>query len=193
VERQAIQRWTGLLVPPELVGTHIGAPTAHTTGRTSDLSFRAVTALFGHAGIEWDITTCTPAELDQLRGWAGLYRELRYLLHSGDVVRADGPDDVWLHGVVAADRREAVFCHVRTTTGPAAGGLRVRLPGLDPDTRYQVTRRDEAGPARLLGIAPPPWWALGRTEVRGAVLEQVGLPMPVMGPGQAVLLHVLAV
>ena len=26
LERQAIQRWTGLLVPPELVGSHVGPP-----------------------------------------------------------------------------------------------------------------------------------------------------------------------
>jgi len=35
LERQAIQRWTGLLVPPELVGAHVGPPVAHTTGRTA--------------------------------------------------------------------------------------------------------------------------------------------------------------
>lgn len=192
LERQAIQRWTGLLVPPELIGAHIGPPVAHTTGRTGDLPFRALTALLAHAGIEWDITSCTAAELDQLRAWSALYRELRGLLHTGEVVRADGPDDTWLHGVVAPDRREAVFCHVRLTTGRAAGGPRAVLPGLDPALRYRVIRRDDVGGAYPLGLQPPPWWSRGRTEHVGAVLEQVGLPMPVLGPGQAVLLHVLA-
>src|SRR6266542_1136250 len=56
LERQTIQRWTGLFLPPELIGTHVGPPRAHTTGRVHDLSFRAATALFGHAGIEWDVT-----------------------------------------------------------------------------------------------------------------------------------------
>ncbi len=192
LERQAIQRWTGLLVPPELVGTHVGPPIAHTTGRTGDLSFRALTSLFGHAGIEWDITSCTPAELDQLRSWTALYRELRGLLHTGDVVRTDGTDEAWLHGVVATDRSEAVFCYARLATGATAGGPRVRLPGLDPTTRYRVTRRNDAGPARPAGIASPPWWTRGSTEGLGASLEHVGLPLPVLGPGQAVLMHVVA-
>ena len=41
LERQTIQRYTGLLVPPELFGAHIGSDQAHTTGRRHDLSFRA--------------------------------------------------------------------------------------------------------------------------------------------------------
>ena len=37
VERQRIQRWTSLLVPPEMLGAHVGGPVAHTTGRTHRL------------------------------------------------------------------------------------------------------------------------------------------------------------
>ena len=43
LERQHIQRWTQLLLPPELVGTHVGPPRSHTTGRTHDLAFRVAT------------------------------------------------------------------------------------------------------------------------------------------------------
>jgi hypothetical protein len=50
LERQSIQRWSGLVVPPELVGGHIGPTTSQTTARTHDLSFRAITALFGQFG-----------------------------------------------------------------------------------------------------------------------------------------------
>ena len=41
LERQTIQRRTGLLLPPELIGAHVGPPRSHTTGRVHDLSFRA--------------------------------------------------------------------------------------------------------------------------------------------------------
>jgi alpha-galactosidase len=61
LERQSINRWTQLLLPPELVGSHIGAVRSHTTGRTHDLTFRAGTALFGHLGIEWDLTRAREA------------------------------------------------------------------------------------------------------------------------------------
>ena len=33
LERQAIQRWTGVFLPPELLGAHVGAARSHTTGR----------------------------------------------------------------------------------------------------------------------------------------------------------------
>ena len=50
LERQTIQRWTAQVIPPELLGTHIGPTHGHQTGRTLELSMRAATALFGHAG-----------------------------------------------------------------------------------------------------------------------------------------------
>ena len=55
LERQTIQRYASMLIPPEVMGAHVGPPTAHTTGRTQTLAFRAATALFGHFGIEWNL------------------------------------------------------------------------------------------------------------------------------------------
>lgn len=192
VERQAIQRWTGLLLPPELVGSHVGPPRAHTTGRESDLGFRTLTALFGHAGLEWDIGTCSEAERARLAAWAGLYREIRPVLHSGDVVRIDHPDPgAWLHGVVAADRREAVFAYVRLDTSADAAAAPLRLAGLDPQLRYTVRQRDEAGLAHHVGGFPA-WRHAGSVTLTGAVLEAVGLGAPQLGPGQGVLLHLRA-
>jgi alpha-galactosidase len=194
VERQMIQRWTSALIPLELIGAHVGPPVAHTTGRATDLSFRCATALFGHAGIEWDITTCTPAELEQLTRWASLYRTMRPLLHSGEVVRADQVEDgIWLHGVVAADRSEGLYSYLRLETSPSATGGRIRLPGLDPQTRYVLTRRDEIGPVGMTQRKAPLWWAAGTVTARGSVLEQIGLPAPQVNPGQAIVLQVQAI
>lgn len=52
-----------------------------------------------------DVTELSFEHHEFLTTWTGLYKELRGLLHSGDVVRADHPDpSVWVHGVVAARR-----------------------------------------------------------------------------------------
>lgn len=193
LERQRIQTWTHLLVPPELVGSHIGPPRSHTTGRVFDLSFRAVTALFGSAGLEWDVMTCSAQEIEALQRWAALYKELRHLLHTGDVVRAVHPDPACLlHGVVAADRREAVFAYARLDTSVASVPGRLRLPGLDASTTYLVHRRDDAGEPHGASHTQPPWWSAGYTQASGAVLETVGLAAPLMHPGQAALLHLTA-
>jgi alpha-galactosidase len=193
VERQMIQRWTGLLLPPELVGAHVGPPAAHTTHRTTSLGMRTVTALFGHAGLEWDVTTCTGEEVERLRAWAALYRDVRGLLHSGDVVRADLTDPgALLHGVVGLDRREALFAYVRTVTSPEQYPGRLLLPGLDPDAVYVVERRDEAGVAPSVEKSSPSWWQRGRTTATGVVLGRVGLPAPRLDPEQAVVLQLRA-
>ena len=130
LERAAIQRWTSLLVPAELMGTHIGPATAHTTHRTLDLSFRMLVALQGHAGLEWDITHVHARRARALAAWSGLYRELRPLLHSGDLVRADLPEEQGLlvTGTVAAGRRGRRHTRVLRTHTRAVGGARAWSP-----------------------------------------------------------------
>lgn len=190
LERLAVQRWTGLLLPPELVGGHVGGPVSHTTGRVTDLAARCLTALLGHPGIEWDITGCTEEELDALARWTALYRELRPLLHSGDLVRADDPDPAeQLDGVVARDGREAVYRYARPVSSVRTHPGRVRLPGLRPDLRYRLRLREEAGVSAAVQRAAPGWTARGGAVASGRVLEHSGVHLPNLSPGGALLLH----
>jgi alpha-galactosidase len=177
LERQAIQRWTQLLLPPELIGSHVGPPRAHTTHRTQDLSFRVATALFGHFGFEWDIT-----EAPDLSDAVALYKRFRSLLHSGEVVRADHPDpSAFVHGVVGRD--EAIFAFVQLTTSALEVPGPTRFPGLTGPVRVTALN----APA-FAHKEPPPWLAEGLTTT-GEALERVGLQMPVLHPEQALLLH----
>ena len=192
IERTLIQRWTGLLLPPELVGAHVGPERAHTTGRATSLAMRTATALFGHAGLELDLVSCSDSDLAALGRWSALYRELRGLLHSGDVVRADLPDSgAVLHGVVSPGLEEALFCYSRLTTGESAQAPTLRLPGLDRRT-YVVDVREEAGAVAISG-SPPPWLAAARRgeplRLPGAALATAGLAAPNLQPGEALLIH----
>ncbi len=100
--RQPIQHWTGQLVAPEYLGAHVSAPFSHQTGRYMPLSIRCGTALFGHFGVEWDITRAGDDELAELAAWIRLYKQHRALLHS----RARGPDQhAGRHRVDAGRRR----------------------------------------------------------------------------------------
>lgn len=193
LERASIQRWTSLLVPAEVMGTHVGGPVAHTTHRTLDLPFRMLLALQGHAGLEWDLTRCTDDELGQLTRWAALYKELRGLLHTGVLGRDSADDDSLLvTGTVAPDRSQAVYTVVRLHTARRAVPGGVRFAGLDPDRSYAVRVRPEAGLPATLQIASPPWWeaALGDgLTLSGALLRDVGLALPVLAPAQGFLLH----
>lgn len=190
LERQSIEAGMGLLLPPEMIGSHIGAPTAHTTGRTHVLGFRAGTAFFSHLGIEWDLTSAAERDQQALATWIAAHKEHRALLHTGTVVHADTPDpSLWVHGVVAQDRAEAVFAVVTLGTSATSPPGRLRLPGLDPDAVYDL-RPLPPGDAAAHGdaIYPVPWWTAG-TRLSGRTLAAVGVQAPSLFPERLVLLH----
>lgn len=192
LERQTIQRGASMLVPPELMGAHIGPPRAHTTGRTHRLSFRAVTALTGHLGIEWNLLELDADELDRLRGWVALHRRHRPLLHGGDVVRFD-PDDPdspssFAGGVYAADRSEALVVVAQLRTAMSLQPDPLRLPGLDPDARYRVTLAAPAGGVHGPARHQPEWTRTGLV-VSGRQLAAHGLQLPALHPETAVVVH----
>ncbi|MFN4000687.1 alpha-galactosidase [Microcella sp.] len=194
LERQQIQRWTGLLLPPELVGSHVGAPTSHTTRRTHTLAFRGATALFGHMGIEWDLRAASQAEREELSAWVALYKEIRPIVHTGTAVHIDYPDPAyWAHGYVSLDRSTAVFSFVAMETLVSTQPGRVRLSGLDPASTYRIepVRLSEAALTRTAD-GPPAWWTTP-TAVRGDILATVGLQAPMLYPEQALVFRLTRV
>lgn len=189
-DRIDLQRWTGLLVPPEMQGTHIGAEQAHTTHRVSTLDFRAATAVWGNLGVELDLNRIDDATFERTRAWVATHKELRGLLHSGDVVHADTDPSVRLEGVVSADRRSAVFQFAvldRPAVWPPA---RLRLPGLDPNTVYEVS---ELAPGERVPHTQRPPWMAGALRLPGRVLAEVGVEPPSLDVDRSVLLRLDAV
>ncbi len=179
----AIQRWTGQLMAPEYLGAHVSAPVNHQTGRSLPLDFRAAIAFFGDFGIEWDLTTADDAELDRLAAWVSLYRKHRELLHSGDTVRVDSPSDViWTHGVVAADRSDAVFAYLQLDE-QVADPPPFLVPGLDELRHYRADRL----------LPDDRDWRGDGLVVSGAVLRDVGLPAPARRPITATLVRLSGV
>lgn len=195
LERQRIQRWTGLLVPPEMMGAHIGPPTAHSTGRTHDLDFRAGTALFGHLGIEWNVAgpeASQPQARAALTDWVSLHRTHRALLHSGDVVRSDLPEPGrFLHGVVARDRSEAIYSLAAMASVQDNPVGLLRLPGLDPERTYRVNGMGPFQPRGRAMRATTAWWESG-VELTGRVLTLHGLQAPGLNPEEVLLIRVEA-
>jgi alpha-galactosidase len=193
LERQTIQRWTGLVLPPELVGSHVGPGTSHTTGRTHALSFRAITALFGHFGVEWDVRDLADQEREELRGVIAFYKANRALIHSGRAVRIDRPDDTdSAYGVLAHDGARGLFAYVTLATSPDEAPARLRIPGLDPDARYRVSLALPLDRSSLAGRSIPAWLHDGSVTMSGRALEVIGLAMPLLHPERALLLEVAA-
>ncbi|MFC6286173.1 alpha-galactosidase [Nocardioides sp. GCM10027113] len=186
VERQRIQRWTTLLVPPEMTGAHLGGPVAHTTGRSHALPFRAATALIGHYGIEWDLRAVGQTDRDQVAEWVALHKRMRPLVADGRLVRSDHPDPgCFVTGVVAADGAEGWWVVAQTERTVAQHQAPVLLEGLDPDARYRVTEETPDAPQHLADLAPR------RVDVvlTGRALAEVGVRLGVLAPETARVLR----
>ena len=189
LERQTIQRWTAQVIAPELLGTHIGPTHGHQTGRTLELSMRAITALFGHAGVEWNITEATPDERKHLATWAQYYKNNRGLLHSGKMVRVDYPEaHAYLHGVTAHDASRAIFAYVQLTPTVSIHPSPLKFPGLDQTANYVIKAVFPAGKPRFMLITPPEWMA-GIT-MSGSALSSIGVTAPILAPANAFLIEI---
>ena len=199
VERADIQRYTSLLVPPEMIGEHVGASPAHSTHRSTSQEMRMAMAFFGHMGIEWNLLKEPQADLDKLGVWVAEYKRHRADFATGTVVHGDeGDPAVRLDGVVSADKARAVYRFTQLTTSQTYPAAPVRLPGLDPDAVYRVTPLDMNRELKLNvtdgqslditnGQSPLGWWNANGVCLTGRVLQTYGIRPPSLHPAQAVL------
>lgn len=194
LERIPIQRWTELLIPPELVGSHIGPERAHTTGRHSDLGFRMAATLFASAGLELNILNCTAEEQRQLADWHRFYKRVRQTIHTGTLHHpATGEGGTELTGAVAQDRTHAIYRYARLQAAGSSGGVRIAFAGLDEEPLYRVDVVDAVPPATLRDVVAPGWYRDGSITLRGEALMRLGLVAPILNPSQAIVLELTAV
>ncbi|MEQ8968625.1 MAG: alpha-galactosidase [Azospirillaceae bacterium] len=191
LSRQAIQRGFLRFLPPEVMGAHIGPSPGHTTGRRLDIGLRAATALIGHMGLELDVRALDADERHAVAAAIAVYKEWRGVIHSGRVVRADSADPTLAaHGVVAPDRGRALFVVARTGDAPTRIAPPLALPGLDPDRAYRV-RLALPAPDDARMTTPVLEAIAGEGALLpGAALTTIGLRLPVLWPGTALVLAV---
>lgn len=183
LERQEIQAAFSIFFPPEVMGAHVGPAASHTTARRTSLQLRALTALFGHMGIEADIRTFSEAERSQLGGFLELYRELRPTLHGGRRLRQAPPDPGAIAFLVVGDATAlASVAQLQTPRSAGAGPLRLR--GLDPDATYRVRLINPPRRPRAAMKSVPALVAGETLRASGREIAAVGLPMPILRAGE---------
>ncbi len=185
IERQRIQRAFSIFFPPEVMGAHVGPADSHTTARTTSLELRALTALFGHFGIEADITRFSDRDREFLADAVALHKRLRPVLHGGRMARLEHGDPGLIAFSVAGD--DTVLVSVAQLETPrfspsaplplpalADGHWTARL--LNPRRRPEAVMKSVPGWARgELLAAPAQAW---RTQ---------GLPVGVLRAGEIAL------
>ena len=189
LDRLEIQKGLTTFIPPEMLGSHIGSPTCHTTGRKHALSFRASTAMFGWLGVEWNLLTLTDKERDGLRDAIAFHKEHRDHLHTSTFIRVDHPDDtIDIRGVLDPDFAYGLFSVSRLRSGPSNHSAPLRLP-VPEDSEYEVSIIHLGTPRWALHRALPEWVHNGGTVIEGRVLAQVGLPLPPLLPESSFLVQ----
>lgn len=193
VEREINQRYDSVVVPPEMLGEHVGKSPADSTGRATDLSMRTAMAFFGHLGIEWDLLRVPQEQIDALGVWVDAYKRYRTLFEHGTTVHADVADSMdpsgYVDGIVSQDRSQGVFRYTQLTMSRSYPAAPVRLPGLDPHALYRVEPLDASRDLTGIGTGQSPllWWEHGAI-LDGEALRRYGIRPPQMNPAHAVVL-----
>lgn len=173
IDRIRIQRAASMLMPPELLGAHVGPAPNPMTGRSLPMSFRVAVAFLGHLGIEADPGRLSAGERAVLARGIDAYKQHRDWMGRARLWRlseaGDDPDAALL---VSEDGARAVLRIARVSTPGRPLGARIRLAGLDPDANYAMTELALQG--------EPAEWPLG--EYSGRALMQTG---EVLDPGRA--------
>ena len=195
VERADIQRYTSLLVPPAMMGEHVGASPAHSTQRATSQELRMAMAFFGHMGIEWNLLKEPEDALAKLAVWVAEFKKHRDWFAIDTCVHADANDPaVRLDGMVMPSRDAAIYRFTQLATGQTYPAAPVRLPGLDPNRTYRVSPLDPS--LDLTGLANGQstlgWWNEDGVVMTGEALDRYGIRPPSLHPQQAVLLKAVA-
>lgn len=93
VSRLFMQWGVGHFFPSLSMGAHITASPNHQTGRETPLKFRIDTAMSARLGLEWDLRCLSDGERNALRHALNVYKELRPIIHQGDLWRIKSPID----------------------------------------------------------------------------------------------------
>jgi alpha-galactosidase len=148
IERLRIQWGTSLVYPVSSMGAHVSAVPNHQVGRVTSIDTRAAVAFFGVFGYELDPAALSELEHARVRAQIEWYVERREILQQGRFLRlrspfeGDGNETAWMS--VSPDRERALVGWYRVLAHALPGPGVLRLRGLDPAMRYQVTVWPEA-------------------------------------------------
>ena len=191
LDRILIQQGAQRLMPPEVLGTHIGSPTSHITRRDHSLAFRASTAFFGWLGIEWNLLDASLHERDRLASVVAQYKELRALLHTGATFREDHPDtNIIVHGVSAHDQSQSLVSVTRLANGPSSHVDPIRIQHLADDTSFVVRPLHLGTPTYAPHRKLPQWIDDRSITMTGRQLREIGVTCPPLLPASTFLIQI---
>lgn len=191
LDRTLIARGAKRLMPPEMLGNHIGSRINHITKRSHSLAFRASTAIFGWLGVELNLLTATPDELTRLTEVIARYKILRPLLHYGNSFTEDHPDtNIVVHGVSSQDGLQTIVSITRLNSGNSNHLDPIRIHDLEPLSQYEIKPLHFGTPAFASHRQLPQWMQDARFVLSGLQLQQIGFICPPLLPASSFLVMI---
>lgn len=141
-ERTKIQYGTSYVYPIVSMGSHVSAVPNHQMHRITPIETRANVAYFGTFGYELDLNSLSDAEIETVKKQIAFMKEHRELIQmDGDFYRLlspfEGNETAWM--VVSSDKTQAVAAFYQRLNKVNASWLRLKLDGLDANTKYEVS------------------------------------------------------
>ena len=186
VSRVGIQRGFLAFLPPEVMGSHIGASPAHATGRGQSMGFRAAVAMPGHFGVELDPRALSDADRAELAGWIAFHKEWRALLHGGSVWLGEGADGLVWQAQGRAD--EFLLFAIRTAPAQDRRPQPLRLPFLADAGACTLELLRIAGGEGGHAAHRPALWD-GAQTFAGSWLAHAGLLLPPLKAESVAIFH----
>jgi alpha-galactosidase len=177
VSRVAMQRAFLAFLPPEMMGSHVGASPAHATGRSQALAFRTAVASAGHFGVELDPDALALSDRALLAQWIAWVRSARALVHGRGVWLGQGADGlVWQ---AQGSPEHGLLLWVIQPGAPKDRRPRpLRLPFLAGHGGFDVRLLGIAGGLGHAAPVPALWSGAGPVGFAADWLAQAGLPLP---------------
>lgn len=188
--RQRSQRGYFQFLPPEMMGVHVGDTQSHATQRASSMALRTLNALFGHFGVEADLTQMSAEDKSFLRAAIAVYKAERDWLHQGAITCIDHPDPA-LSAVMALaqNRQRALVSVVALDVARDAIAAALRLPDLPGTAIYRVSLHPLWQPKSFYAKQVSTFHLGEPIELAAQILRSTGISLPPLLCGQGILIQ----
>lgn len=139
LDRLTIQRGYSMLYPAKAMRAWVTDSPNFLTQRAIPLRFRAHVAMLGSLGIGADLSAMNDAELAELASYVRQYKEWRPVIQEGDLHRLDNPSPNDYRLIQYCLPERSLLFAFLPASRIGRRGTRVRLRGLDPESRYRFT------------------------------------------------------
>ena len=183
-ERLVIQYNGSMFLPHDIVGSHVGPRTSHTTGRVIPMHFRAWVSALRHMGFEMSPDELTAEETAVLTKAVNWYKQNREWIFKGRVYRLPVQQHVlYPEMIISQDQQQFVLSVGQFGMLQTVAPFPLKLIGLEADATYKVRFENKDDLPWVAGRKRCSALYQGTVTATGAELMQMGVTLPISDPG----------